>query len=83
MTKVKSVNSTVQEGDVLLSVDGQSLRHKRPAQVFAVLEDTHPKSVVLIARGLKRKLLSVSETGKAFVIHSIWMKLLVACVVNF
>ncbi|KAL8563562.1 hypothetical protein ACOMHN_060878 [Nucella lapillus] len=53
VTKVHSKDGSVQQADLLLSVDGHSQRHRRPAQVHSQLTDTGPKGVLLTARGLK------------------------------
>ncbi|XP_076444004.1 uncharacterized protein LOC143282289 [Babylonia areolata] len=53
VTRVHSKGSSVQEADLLLSVDGHVQRHRRPAQVHSQLDDTGPKGVLLTARGLR------------------------------
>ncbi|XP_070183224.1 streptococcal hemagglutinin-like [Littorina saxatilis] len=53
VTKVHTKNCSVEEGDILMSVDGRSLRNRRPAQVHAQIEGTGPKGAMLTARGVK------------------------------
>ena len=53
VTGVISKDSSLQEADLLLSVDGRSLRDRRPAQVSAQIDSTGPKGVLLTARGVK------------------------------
>ncbi|KAK7491799.1 hypothetical protein BaRGS_00017055, partial [Batillaria attramentaria] len=53
VTQVLTKNSPVEEADLLLSVDGRSLKNRRPAQVHTQLDNTGPKGIVLTARGVK------------------------------
>ena len=53
VTNVISKDSSLQEADLLLSVDGRTLRNRRPAQVHAQIDGTGPKGVLLTARGVK------------------------------
>ncbi|XP_076465842.1 uncharacterized protein LOC143297395 [Babylonia areolata] len=53
VTRVHSKESPVQEGDLLMFVDGRTLKNRRPAQVQSQLESTGPKGVLLTARGVR------------------------------
>ena len=53
VTRVLTKDSCLLEADLLLAVDGRSLKNRRPARVYAQLDDTGPKGVLLTARGVK------------------------------
>lgn len=66
MTKVSTEGCAIQELDILLAIDNHSMKNRRPAKVYAALEATKQKGVVLVAQGLKSRTLSTSQKGREF-----------------
>lgn len=59
-----SKDSPLEEADILMSIDGRSLKHRRPAQVHAQIEAAGVKSVFLTARGVKLPPSVVRQLGE-------------------
>ena len=64
MTKIYTKDSSLDEGDILLAIDGRQLKNRRPAQVHAQIESAGVKSVLLTARGVKLPTSVISRLGK-------------------